>query len=346
MAMTYNPTASGEEAREAFVNIQAATEVGELLGHTVMWYMDGLHADHTQLEATMKQADIDLGDFVPKVPSPRVALHRALEAMLRDQTGARAPARGEDDELDGDATRTLIRPMNDRGKEWMVFALVNEAADFATVSLSYETQWRVKFHKKTGMLVCVETASGEIKDEQDNPRLSALLQPYWDTFRQLHTSRDLSLVVKSVIDWASAISLRRQGGVYFVPIERQDVLVRVQLLLDRLVAIYGGEPVFLTLGVPDEGATRREMSKAAHLAIVLEAEEIIEALGKVIGSEAKTRRGTVMDRIAAWHLFRNKIEAYDFILANRKEQMAEQLAQMDALAIQLMTMDGALEEED
>lgn len=336
--LTYSANNAHGQEREFFSAVQEATQQGALVGYSVMWFMDGLSSSNATLRSLMADPEIALGDFVPDPPSPRVALHRALEAMLRDLKGL--PALDETSETDvSDARKLLIRPINDYDKEWMVFAIVGEAADFMNSALRYKTEWRVKFHKKTGAMVCVTTPSGAISQEQDAPELTQQLTPYWLHYKEHHTSRDISVVVKSVIDWASAISLRKGGGVYFVPVEHENTLDRVRLLIERLVQLYGGEPVFLTLGVPDKKETMRQMSIAAHIALMDEADALIANVNKVLNGDAKTRERTRTDRLGQWHLFHAKLESYDFILADRREQMEARLTQLNELVERLVAED-------
>ncbi len=332
--LEYHPDGTRQSERESFAGIEQATQIGALIGYSVMWYMDGLNVEHDALVSLMRDPTIDLPDFIPDPPTPRVALHRALEAMLRTNKGLSTP-----DEDEGDVRKLLIRPINDYNKEFMAFAIIGESADLLEQALRYKTEWRVKFHKKSGAMICVDTPTGRIEDEQMNPALQVMLDPYWQQYRTYRTSRDLSMVIKSVIDWASAISLRKQGGVYFVPVERKDVLDRVRLLISHLTLSYGGEPVFLCLGVPDEVSTRRQMSVAAHHALISEAEELLAELSRVLNGDAKTRKSTFRERLAQYHYFHMKLEAYEEILIDRRGALTTRLAMLDELGQRLMLED-------
>lgn len=302
---------NGHSAARQFAEIEAMTNAVPTLGWSVMWFMGGLEAEHGVLNTTMNA--VGLGDFVPKPPSPRVALHRALTAMVRQG------ALPEDEQSVPDEDRKcLVRTINDYNKEWIVFAVVGEAANFGTLSLNYDTQLRIKLHKKTGSMVCVRTGAGLIESEHEDQALALALDPYWQHYRYRHLSRDLSVVLKSIIDWASAISLRREGGVYFVPEANRDTLDQVRQLLNQLTTVYGGEPIFLTLGVPDEAETRLQMSRAAYLALVKETDEWLESAQAVLDSDKKTRDRTYLERLGEFHTLRFKMDAYGEILASRQ----------------------------
>lgn len=310
-----------------FATIQDMTNRLPVIGQTVMWWMDGLTVPHPTLATAMDRHG--LSEFLPKAPSPRTALHRALEAMLHDQIGTPAPAL--DEEGDAQVGKALIRTINDYNKEWLVFAIVAEQADLSKLSLGYATSYRIKLHKKTGGMVCVSSPEGNIDAEQEDHSLTRLLWPYYAKYRDLLTSRDLSLVIKAIIDWNSAITVRKTGGVYFVPLDNAPVLDQVRNLVADLQASEGGEPVFLTLGVPDEAETRRQMSFAVHHSLIREADELIAMLSETLKGTTDTRQNTWRSRIQTAMLFTMKMENYEFLLTEQQAELQGRRAKVKAL---------------
>lgn len=73
----------------------------------------------------------------------------------------------------------MIRVINRASSEHLVFALVDENVDFASLGLSYGTSLRILLHKKTGEMIVTTEASGVIDAVNESRQLAAELAPYW-----------------------------------------------------------------------------------------------------------------------------------------------------------------------
>ena len=98
-----------------------------LLGYTVSWRFSGIEIGHNDLRQRLLAAGF--GAHTPKPPTARATLRRALIAWIRERARAgRGPALDWDGaDLDDSAStrqRALIRTINRRASDWLVFVLV------------------------------------------------------------------------------------------------------------------------------------------------------------------------------------------------------------------------------
>src|SRR6185369_1060479 len=93
-------------------SLEVATSQLPLIGFTVLWRLEGIRVSHPDLEQALQSAGFE--KYLPDLPTPRVALRRALAEWIRTK---RQTARtlqlqlGDEDqgENDGGRRRTLIR---------------------------------------------------------------------------------------------------------------------------------------------------------------------------------------------------------------------------------------------
>ena len=132
-------------------DVQASTEKLPLVGYTVFWRLAGVRVGHDDLGNALDRARFP--DYLPKPPTPRVALRRTLGQWLAGQErrpGAAPRPHAEsataERQEEGETPRTLIGVINSAGGEHLVYALVAENVDFAALGLSYGTALRVRLH--------------------------------------------------------------------------------------------------------------------------------------------------------------------------------------------------------
>jgi len=333
--------------KEATMQLRAAAQLSlldpertaalPLLGHTVSWRFSGIEIRHDEFAWRLLAADF--AHAAPKPPTPRAALRRALIAWLGDRARAGAgPALGWDaDELDdaggGTAQRALIRVINRRGGDWLVFALVAEDIDLAALGLSYGTSLRFLLEKATGRLVCTADATGEADAVLESAQLEAEIQPYWRRYRAILVAADVSRAVRAIVAGLGAVSLRHGGGYYFVPDRRRDELARLRHLVADLPTRPGHEPFLLTLPQVDAPAARRQLARAAHVDFMAELGALDADLQRFLDApEGTVRPRTIVGRLAAFRALRVKADAYAELLGMRQERIVGQLAGLVAKA--------------
>jgi uncharacterized protein DUF6744 len=259
--------------------VEASTSQFPLLGYTVFWRLAGIRISHPDLEQALQTTGFE--KYLPDPPTPRVALRRALAEWIRaKQRIARDPQLQQNDEdhdeNNGGGRRTLIRVINRAGSEHLVYALVAEDIDFSMLGLSYGTALRILLHKKTGEMICTTDAEGVIDAQRESQQVTDELMPYWRQYRDLFIARDLSEMMREIIDGMNAVSLRQAGGVYFVPASERDSLLRLRQLIADIPQVVDLDPFVCTLGVPDAVEAKRGLSKAVHAGLLDEINSLRE----------------------------------------------------------------------
>src|SRR6266542_1852957 len=322
--------------------VEASTSQFLLIGYTVFWRLAGIRVSHPDLERALQAAGF--GKYLPDPPTPRVALRRALAEWIRaKQRIARnlqlRQGGEEQDESDGGRRRTLIRVINRAGSEHLVYALVAEAIDFSARGLSYGTALRILLHKKTGEMICTTDAEGVIDAQRESQQVTDELMPCWRQYRDLFIARDLSQMVREIIDGMNAVSLRQAGGVYFVPENERDALFRLRQLIAGIPQGAGSESFVCALGVPDADEAKRGLSKAVHAGLLDEINSLRGDLDRLSESGDRLREKTIAQRLVIYKRLKAKAEMYQELLGMRQDEVRAGIARLEHEALNLLSAD-------
>lgn len=315
-----------------WATVGEATPALPLLGYTVSWRFSGIEIGHDELRRRLLAAGF--GAHTPKPPTARATLRRALIAWIRERARAgQGPALDWDgadlDDGAGTRQRALIRTINRRASDWLVFVLVAEDVDLVTLGLSYGTSLRFLLHKSSGRLVCTTDATGEADAVLESAQIEAEVQPHWQYHRDLHVAGDLALVVRRIVGGLGAVALREGGGYYFLPERQREPLIRLRRFVAALPVRPGHEPFLLALPQPDVQAARRQLAQAAHAGFMDELAALDADLQRFLDTEpGSVRRSTMARRLVEFKAFRTKADAYADLLGMRRERIA---AGLDAL---------------
>jgi len=248
-----------------------------------------------------------------------VALRRALAEWIKTkQRTARTlqlqPGDEDQEENGGGRRRTLIRVIDRAGSEHLVYALVAEDIDFSALGLSYGTALRILLNKKTGEMICTTDAEGVIDAQRESQQLADELMPYWRRYRDLFIARDLSQMMREIVDGMNAVSLRQAGGVYFVPEGERDSLLRLRRLIAGIPQVAEPRAYVCTLGVPDAVEAKRGLSKAVHAGLLDEINSLRGDLGRLSESGDRLREKTIAQRLVIYKQLKAKAEMYQDLL--------------------------------
>jgi uncharacterized protein DUF6744 len=323
--------------------VEASTSQFPLIGYTVFWRLAGIRVGHPDLEQALQATGFD--KYLPDPPTPRVALRRALvewiKAKQRIVRNLQLQLGDEDqDENGGGRRRTLIRVINRAGSEHLVYALVAEDIDFNLLGLSYGTALRILLHKKTGEMICTTDAEGVIDAQRESHRVTDELAPYWRQYRDLFIARDLSEMMREIINGMSAVSLRQAGGIYFVPASERDSLLRLRQLITDIPQVTGLDPFVCTLGVPDAVEAKRGLSKAIHAGLLDEINSLRGDLGRLSESSDRLREKTIAQRLVIYKQLKAKAEMYQDLLGIRQDQVRAGIAGLEREALSLLTSEA------
>lgn len=357
--------------------IERATPEFPLLGWHVMYRISRVAIPVADLETLLDHHGF--GAFKPQLPPPRIALGRAVAAWV-DQVAAHGTVQavrsldGQGDEDEDDSARPrqqLIREVpTKRGTEWLVFALVDEAADVAELSLTYGTALRILLHTQHGHLVCTTTSRGlvelpsrtatqrrtaatedsheaaaqvlaesEAAAGPEGALLTRQLRPLWDHYRQLVMSNEVSRLIRQIIASMQSVAVRGRGGVYFVPYRELDTLERLNRLIADLPtlavpAASERRPFLYATGVIDRPAAKRSLAVALHAGMMDEVDAAAKKLARFTAMEAGTvRQATIVERVQDVRAVRAKAAAYADLLGLQHERVTTALATLEAHAL-------------
>jgi hypothetical protein len=322
--------------------LEAATSQLPLIGFTVLWRLEGIRVGHSDLERALRATGFE--KYLPDPPTPRVALRRALAEWIRakQKTARTLQLQQDDEEQDehgGGRRRTLIRVIDRAGSEHLVYALVAEDIDFSALGLSYGTALRILLNKKTGEMICTTDAEGVIDAQRESQQVTDELMPYWRQYRDLFIARDLSQMVREIIDGMNAVSLRQAGGVYFVPENERDALFRLRQLIAGIPQGAGSESFVCALGVPDADEAKRGLSKAVHAGLLDEINSLRGDLDRLSESGDRLREKTIAQRLVIYKQLKAKAEMYQELLGLRQDEVRAGIARLEHEALNLLSAD-------
>src|SRR5215813_6734824 len=320
--------------------VEASTSQFPLVGYRVFWRLAGIRVSHPDLEQALLVTGFE--KYLPDPPAPRVALRRALAEWIKTkQRNARTlqlQLGDEDQEQNGDGRRrTLIRVIDRAGSEHLVYALVAEDIDFSALGLSYGTALRILLNKKTGGMICTTDAEGVIDAQRESQQVTDELMPYWRQYRDLFIARDLSEMMREIIDGMNAVSLRQAGGVYFVPESERDSLFHLRQLIADIPHVAGSESFVCALGVPDADEAKRGLSKAVHAGLLDEINSLRGVLDRLSESGDRLREKTIAQRLVIYKQLKAKAEMYQELLGLRQDEVRAGIARLEREALNLLS---------
>jgi uncharacterized protein DUF6744 len=323
--------------------VEASTSQLPLIGFTVLWRLAGIRVSHPDLEQALHSTGFD--KYLPDPPTPRVALRRALAEWIRtkQRTVRILQLQQDDEDLDesgGGRRRTLIRVIDRAGSEHLVYALVAEDIDFSALGLSYGTALRILLNKKTGEMICTTDAEGVIDAQRESQQVTDELMPYWRQYRDLFIARDLSQMVREIIDGMNAVSLRQAGGVYFVPESGRDSLFRLRQLIAGIPQTAESASYVCALGVPDVVEAKRSLSKAVHAGLLDEINSLRSNLGRLSESGDRLREKTIAQRLVIYKRLKAKAEMYQELLGMQQDQVRAEIVGLEREALNLLAADS------
>ncbi|WP_129677337.1 DUF6744 family protein [Candidatus Chloroploca sp. Khr17] len=312
-----------------------------LLGYHVWWSTRGLRVSHDDLLNHLNATGF--GAFAPALPTDATALKRAIYAWLDDQHQTGSPLQPPKGGI-----RNLVRPINTRSSQHIVFALVGEAVDFAALGLSYGTQARILLEKlspherlhREPALICTTAATGVIAAQHEASAFTDALRPRWRTYQTLHLAGDLTHLIRTIIDAIpGAVCVRREGGLFFVPVSEHATLLRLRQLVAALPTDGEHEPYVELLGVPDEAAARRTMARAVHRGMLADVQAMQSDLNDLQRKAKQVKASTIAQRLSAYQQVIARAQLYADLLGMHQQDIQTAITDLSAVARALLLSD-------
>jgi len=217
------------------------------LGVMVFWTIPETEVSHTELETKIKEVGLN-PKALPK-PSPKKALKRATI------------------EVSGNNSRKII----DNGEK-VVFGLLSERknTEQEKVEISQTTTARLA---KDGWMLRVEGNQSE-----------KLQDAYKKHLRVVATSADIRSFINRTVDSMQGISLRKTGGIYFIP----KAEIRKVAALEEVVQWFGG--TLHILHQVDESAEREVTWASLEHEVEVKIEGILDSVANMKKSAKCARK--------------------------------------------------------
>ena len=243
----------------------------KLLGH-LLWYTIGeLLLDRDQLEEAFVRSGVDLSR-IPTI-QPNHAFQRATANCER----LRLP------NDDGTFTNLLVRSIRDNHQE-VIRMLVEEQVDAANQRLGYQPVARMMWSEDDLDLATIQPEPGALLSDRSLEVLDGLQSAFDDAKRQ-YTGRAIRAMVTDLLANGQPVSVRRAGGVYFVPFAHNTVTRQVKELVEALreTAKNDGTAAYMVAvaNQPDQKVmVRREASHDIGREVAAVTEKIMTWLGE------------------------------------------------------------------
>ena len=303
----------------------------EFLGYVVNWRLMNIRVQEADLKLALDRAGFS--KHLPTLPTPRKALRRALEAWIAERTQQQSGTRqtittaaASDDDDENQKESTLIRVINKAGAEHLVFGLVSENVDFNKLGLSYGTQLRILLHKKTGEILCTTDADGVISAQNESTQVTAAITPYFNEFRHLYFTDDLSKMVHAIVTSMNAVSLRKEGGVYFVPHAERRQIELAKELIASLPTTGADKPYLLAIPVINNEVAKADVALAIHHGFLDELRSMASDLDRFAQAQPGTVRSeTISNRLLQYKYVKEKVGMYATLLSMQKDDIVNGL---------------------
>ncbi len=269
------------------------------LGMTVTWDVDpNLLIPQDEMITLLQQYSLDSDVKLPKIRT-RKALRRALEDM---------------------AGQNLLRMiLNDQNHT--VYALVRESVDQNTEEPTYERHLKVSVWKDLDNLPPLADPDGlQFHDPIGTPLGTArnTLRPLIDKYQQTYTAQDISECLFLNTVWEKdGITLRNQGGAYFIPERHRDLFERLASFAQVLAAQKTREVYLHLYSVFGYAAEKANLSKRVVPTLLGLVDEAARELAKIEQREkdgARIRPETIVSHLQNAEELRQRAELYRDLL--------------------------------
>lgn len=312
----------------------------DFLGFVVNWRLMNIRVQESDLKAALDRAGFS--NHLPSLPTPRKALRRALEAWIAEriqqQTGISQPITAPSDNDDENQKETtLIRVINKAGAEHLVFGIVSENVDFNKLGLSYGTQLRILLHKKTGDILCTTDADGVISAQNESSQVTNEIIPYYNEFRRLFFTDDLSKMVHAIVTSMNAVSLRKEGGVYFVPNAERHQIELAKTLIASLPTTATETPYLLAIPVTNSEVAKADVALAIHHGFLDELKALASDLDRFAqAAPGSVRSETISNRLLQYQHVKEKVGMYATLLSMQQDDILRGLEALKRKASEIV----------
>lgn len=340
--------------------VQESTKDLPLIGYHVFAILDkSLEISFADLRQKVTPLGFGADDLLPPEPEPRTYIRRAITAWLREiaTSGAALPVELlDEDEETGRKKKPLVREIKNRDKRVLTLALVKENIDLDALGLSYLTNLRVFYVKplkekeqpeQPGKLTLTLTPSGATDPHTYTPdsreqALIADLQKHVDYYSTIYKVEELRRMVVKIIETMKPAKERPDGGVYFVPYQNRDKVIRLKTLVEQGLSSSTGKnkSILMHFIAPDETSTREQVAGAAHQSFLDKTEAMKKKVMRVLEDAENKKRGIRKDameaRLVEMDGLKQELDLYHRLLGVHREEIEASITEMETQARELL----------
>ena len=278
---------------------ELATKNGAHLGDVLWWSLSDARIDRISLEALWAGAGLD-AELLPDAPTAEKALRLAVrEAQVGNQD-------------------RLIRLGKETAEE-LVYAVVHEQRS-GDGALDYTTEARMTLDRRRDVFVA------------DHPThdLVASVEARFKTYRTTHHPDDVRRTVVKTLNNLAAVTLRENGGIYWVPAPFAEKTRRLQAAIEKI----GASRVYL-LPLHKSADAEKTLGEIAKGSIETELAALQTEIASFIGAPPE-RASTLVRRFDAFEALRGKARLYREVLAVEVQGLDDQLDKLSGAVEDLL----------
>ena len=196
-------------------------------------------------------------------------------------------------------------------KNYTVFVIVNQNVDVANKAVDFKTDTQIIFDKKTGMI------------KVDGYNRDAIIEGYAKEKGIYNADNFRKIVLDYVYGECQAISVRDNGGIYFIPSAKQEQFQKLQDLFAKFPGFYLG-----TLPIIDTAQAKKSMWNS----LVNDVKGALAAQKQELEKEPPVTDRGVESHLRRFKALRGKVEMYEDILTQTASDLKGEL---EALSAQL-----------
>uniref|UniRef100_A0A6M3LG32 Uncharacterized protein n=1 Tax=viral metagenome TaxID=1070528 RepID=A0A6M3LG32_9ZZZZ len=253
----------------------------EKLGYVVWWALERvMRVVEDRVKKIFTKYGFDEKEF-PEVCSSEVAFTRALSRAKRDKL------------LD----KWLIRKIF-LGDDKIVYGIVKEKIDKDNEDLDYKKEDKITLKRKTE----------DIQLENNTPQ-GQLVKKFYGELRGILDNYHLMVFLLQQVKVMNALQLRDTGGIYFLPIQYEERVLRIEKALAEL----SPESTICLLPIYKDDRAKKSLTMSFDENFQAELEAKADELKKRIESEG-TRASTFNNRLNEFKELRQKAQVYEDLL--------------------------------
>ena len=271
-----------------------------LLGYTTFWNVREVSVEEDALKSIY--ANCGLEKYFPEHVSPRKSFWRALQDI-----GKKHPD-------------LLIRKIGENDEK-IAYGVVAESQKFENLDLKYRIECHVIFTKGT----C------DVKFSDETHPAATEFKSLYEMYRTHFVSHDIRKAILDAITKMDSLDIRKQGGVYFVPVTHSDLISKFANLVSQL-----GDSTLAALPLIDTQRARQEMFRAFLEQATVELNEAEEEI-RLMKDEMNVRKDTVERRLKHFKELRNKASMYVELFKGKADDIEERIQGLEKGAIEVLT---------